>query len=138
MTNQEIKIIKVKSCEKGDYEKLRGRIKDHKGLPRYGADFRKIEDAPNSRFEREVLTKITVEPEGQRKLIEDEDRAMLHRAIQEAGLSALERQCIGLNLEGYEPHEITNRLHRGRGVIKMTLIRARKKLIKFVRRNYVI
>lgn len=135
MTTQIHKTIKVKEYTEEDYEK--DQSKKARRTQRIGVDFQKIEEAPVTQFEREVQEKIAVAPEARDLLIQEEERAILRKAIEEAGLPPSELTSLKLNLEGFEPSEISKRMGVSPTAVKSYLKRARLKIRNFIHTRYL-
>lgn len=100
-----------------------------------GLNFVKIENAPITRLQREVQKKIAVIPSAMNLAIKREDALKLQRvvekAIQYAGLSRLERECMKLKYEGLRPLAISKKLRLGSSSVKSYIKRATQKIKEY-------
>jgi len=133
------KIIKVPSCEKGDYERSRRRIRYRKAPTPYQVDFMKAEEVPESNLEKEVQKKIAVEPLALNQVMLHEEIQLLYEMIEKVKwLTDDERVCLKLSLSGAEPETIAGELRKPVGTVYSILARARKKVIRLARGLYSI
>jgi len=139
MKTNKPKVIRIKSCEKGDYERSRRRIRYRKGPTPYQVDFFKAEEVPESKLEKEVQKKIAVQPSALTQVMFREEAKLLHELIEKAKwLTEDERVCLKLSLRGEEPGTIAEELRKPVGTVYSILARARKKVIRLARARYKI
>lgn len=131
MKTQKLKIIKCKPYTKRDFD--RDYQKMLKRSVMFSTDFQKIEDAPRSKFDKEVQERIAVVPSACDLLIDKETQELLEKALSSIHLSYLDRACLELAVEGLEPMAISRRLNITRWSARIHLERAKNKLKDFLR-----
>ncbi len=124
------KVIKCKAYTKEDFEQDEERRVKRRITLR--ADFRKIEDAPITKQEREIQKKIVVDPIGVSHLVAEEQKEFLQRMFASDLLAASEKTCIELTFDGLRPADIAKRLGLTHATVLSYLHRAVSKLRQVV------